>query len=151
MRRILALVTIAAISPMLLSSCTMWAPPKHATWKNTTSVEEMERLYWQAIKDKDWVNVEAHTASNYRHASAGGYYDRQQILDTYKKIALIDYSLGDFEVADHAGTTIVTYNAVVTFELDGVRKGPMKYRNMSVWQQQKDGWQMIAGTAFPAQ
>ena len=149
MRKRIALSIIAA--SLFFASCSAWKEPKHATWKNTTSVEEMERLYWQAVKEKDWANVEAHTASTYRHAATSGTFNKEQILETYRKLNLVEYSLGDFEVTDNGGAAVVTYNAVVTFELNGQRKGPLKYRNMSVWQQQKNGWQMIAGTAFPAE
>jgi hypothetical protein len=145
--RIAAILLLSTI----LSGCSAWKAPKYATWKNTTSVEEMERLYWQAVKDKDWVNVEAHTASTYKHEAASGTFNKEQILATYRKLTLVDYALGDFEVTDNAGTTVITYNAVVTFELDGIRKGPVKYRNLSVWQRHKAGWQMIAGAAFPAE
>lgn len=149
MRTRVAVIVITA--SLLLVSCSAWKEPKHTTWKNTTSVEEMERLYWQAVKEKDWANVEAHTASTYRHAATSGTFNKEQILETYKKLNLVEYSLGDFEVTDNGGAAVVTYNAVVIFELNGQRKGPLKYRNMSVWQQQKKGWQMIAGTAFPAE
>src|SRR3954468_22492901 len=117
------LIATLTLFALLIASCTGWNAAKHATWKNTTSVEEMERLYWQAVKEKDWQNVESHTASTYKHAAASGTFNKDQILATYKKLNLVDYSLGDFDVTDNAGATVVTYNATVTFELDGVRKG----------------------------
>jgi uncharacterized protein YceK len=132
-----------------LSGCSAYKAPKHATWKNTTSVEQMERLYWQAIKDKDWINVEAHTASSYTNVAPGTVSNKQQIIEFYKGMNLLDYSLGDFEVTDHAGTTTVSYRSTATFEIQGKRFGPVTYQNLSVWQQQKKGWTMIASSAFP--
>jgi len=144
-------ITAAVLLTLLLASCTAYKAPKHATWKNTTSVEEMERLYWQAIKDKDWINVEAHTASSYKHVAAGGIMDKQQTIDFYKSMNLLEYSLGDFEVTDHAGTTTVSYLANATFEVNGQRTVGAKYRVLSVWQKQKNGWSMIANSAVSTQ
>jgi hypothetical protein len=142
-------IAAAAFLAVLLTSCTAYKAPKHATWKNTTSVEEMERLYWQAIKDKDWINVEAHTASSYTNVAPGAVSNKQQIIEFYKGMNLLEYSLGDFEVVDHAGTTTVTYRSTATFEIQGKHFGPVTYQNMSVWQQQKKGWAMIASSASP--
>jgi Domain of unknown function (DUF4440) len=144
-------IVAAALLALLLTSCTAFKTPQHATWKNTTSVEEMERLYWQAIKDKDWINVEAHTASSYMHVAPGAVSNKQQIIDFYKSMNLLEYSLGEFEVTDHAGTTTVTYVANATFQINGQRTAGARYRVLSVWQQQKNGWAIIANSAFPIQ
>lgn len=144
-------ITAAVLLSFLLTSCTAYKAPQHATWKNTTSVEEMERLYWQAIKDKDWINVEAHTASSYKRVAAGGVTDKQQTIEFYKSMNLLEYSLGEFEVTDHAGTTTVSYLANATFEVNGQRTVGAKYRVLSVWQKQKNGWVMIANSAVSTQ
>lgn len=142
---------IAAIllASLALSACTMWKEPKHATWKNTTSLEAMEQLYWQAVKEKDWAAVEAHTASNYAYVASSGVSDKEQILTTYKKLDQLEYSLGEFQVTDHGDTSVVTYTAVASYVYDGRKVGPTKFRNLTVWQKQKNGWQMIAGAAVP--
>ena len=139
------LLFLAVIIPaILLSSCTRWAPPKHATWKNTTSLEQMEKLYWQAIKQKDWANVESHTASNYTHLSANGSLNKEQALEVLKSADLIDFSLGEFQIKDNGRTSVVTYTASFTIDYQGKRAGPMTIRRMTVWQQQKSGWTKIA-------
>jgi ketosteroid isomerase-like protein len=143
--RIAAIVTLS----FLLSACTKWAPPKHATWKNTTSVEAMEQLYWQAVKDKDWAAVEAHTASNYSYMAPSGVSNKEQILATYKKLEKLEFSLGEFEVTDHGGTTVLTYTATASYTYEGRAMPATQFRNMTVWQKQKNGWQMIAGAVFP--
>jgi ketosteroid isomerase-like protein len=137
------------IASLALCACTTWKEPRHATWKNTTSVEAMEQLYWQAVKDKDWAAVEAHTASNYSYMAPSGVSDKAKILETYKKLDRLEFSLGDFQVTDHGETTVVTYTAVASYVYEGKALGPTKFRNMTVWQKQKSGWQMIAGAVFP--
>ena len=143
-------IVAAALAFFLLTSCSAYRVPKHATWKNTTSVEQMERLYWQAIKDKDWMNVEAHTASAYTHVAADGVKSKQEILDFYKGLDLLEYSLGEFQVTDHAGTTTVSYLANASFEAGGQRT-TARFRVLSVWQQQKNGWAMIANSTTAIQ
>jgi hypothetical protein len=93
--------------------------------------------------------VEAHTASSYTNVAPGAVSNKQQIIEFYKGMNLLEYSLGDFEVIDHAGTTTVTYRSTATFEIQGKHFGPVTYQNMSVWQQQKKGWAMIASSASP--
>jgi hypothetical protein len=138
------------VAALLLTSCTRWAPPKHATWKNTTSLEEMEKLYWQAIKQKDWANVEAHTASTYTHLSGNGALDKQQALEVLKSADLVDFSLGEFRIVDNGGTTIVTYTATFIIDYQGHRMGPKTIRRMTVWQRHKNGWAKIADSDVSA-
>jgi hypothetical protein len=127
-----------------LTSCTAYKAPKHSTWKNTTSLEAMERLYWQAIKDKDWNNVESHTASTYTHLSNNGVMSKEEALAVLRQADLVEFSLGDFQITDNAGTSVVTYSVTFTVDFEGKRTGPMTIHRMTVWQQQKKGWARIA-------
>lgn len=140
--RSMRLALIATIS-LLLSGCTMWKAPKEATWKNTTSVEEMEKLYWRAIKEKDWQNVQSHTASMFSYSAGAAVANKEQRLEQLRALQLLEYSLGEFDVRDHGATTVVSYLA--TFRANGSALS-QKARFMSVWQQQKDGYVLIASS-----
>jgi hypothetical protein len=96
------------------------------------------------------MNVEAHTASAYTHVAADGVKSKQEILDFYKGLDLLEYSLGEFQVTDHAGTTTVSYLANASFEAGGQRT-TARFRVLSVWQQQKNGWAMIANSTTAIQ
>jgi hypothetical protein len=141
-----AAIVLIALS---ISACSAYKAPKHATWKNTTSLEEMEKLYWQAIKDKDWGNVEAHTASSYTHSSSDGVLNKDQGMAVLKSAELVDFSLGEFQVVDNGSTSVVTYTAIFSYDYQGKRTGPVMIRRMSVWQQQKKGWSKIADADSP--
>jgi hypothetical protein len=147
--RFLPLAAILLVAS-LVTSCTKWPPPKQATWKNTTSLEEMEKLYWQAIKQKDWNNVEAHTASTYTHLSGNGALNKQQALEVLKSADLVDFSLGEFRIVDNGGTSVVTYSATFIVDYQGRRIGPTTIRRMAVWQQHKNGWAKIADSDVAA-
>ena len=113
----------------------MWKEPKVSAWKNTTSVEAMERLLWQEMKAGNWVEVEAHLASNFTMSTAGGVLDKPQTIAHWKGERPGDAALGEFAVTDHGATTVVTYTVAVA-------NGPLE-RRVSVWQKQKEGWVMI--------
>jgi hypothetical protein len=142
-RSFLTLLTLLTFI-WLLCGCTLWSEPKHATWKSTTSVEEYERLYWQAMKEKDWQNVESHTASNYTHAGPSGVMGKDDALKFLKESTLDDYSLGDFQVTQSGDTWVVTYTANYSYTYQGKSSGPQSMRQMSIWQQQKSGFVLIA-------
>lgn len=135
MRRAMHLVAVAGLV-VALSACTMWKEPKVATWKNTTSVEAMERLLWQEIAAGNWVEVEAHLASNFSNSMAGGVLDKNQTIAHWKAEKPANVALGEFAVTDHGSATVVTYTWAKG-------DGPLE-RRMSVWQKQKEGWVMVA-------
>ena len=138
----IATVALAVAMSLTLGGCTMWKEPKVATWKNTTSVEAMERLLWQEIAAKNWVEVEARLASNFTASSAEGVLDKAQTIARWKALPVGEVSMGEFAVTDNGDTTVVTYNVA--------RAGGAPERRLSVWQKQKDGWVMVAqaeGTA----
>ena len=137
MRRLadIRVITVIALA-LTLSACTMWKEPKVATWKNTTSVEAMERLLWQEVKAGNWVEVEAHLASNFTASTAAGVLDKQQTIARWKANPMVDIAIGEVAVTDNGETTVVTYTV-------SPATGATE-RRMSVWQKQKEGWVMIA-------
>lgn len=135
MRRAMQLAVVVGLA-VGLSACTMWKEPKVATWKNTTSVEAMERLLWQEIGAGNWAEVEAHLAANFSNSMAGGVLDKRQTIEHWKAEKPADVALGEFAVTDHGSATVVTYTWAKA-------NGPLE-RRMSVWQKQKEGWVMVA-------
>lgn len=138
--RLLATATLG----LALSACTMWPEKKEPGWKDATGVEQHERLYWQAIKDHDWKNIESRTASNFTHVAAAGVMDKSQALGELKKVSDFDFSLGDFAVTAHGDSAVVTYTANFKMTYDGKPSGPVTLRRMDVWQLQKAGWVLVA-------
>jgi hypothetical protein len=146
-RRLILVVNIAVLAGVaaLGGGCTMWKEPKVSTWKNTTSVEAMERLLWKEVAAQNWVEVEAHLASNFTYSTHEGVYDKAQTLERLKKSSY-DYMLGEFNVSDSGETTVASYRVVMTptGAVAGIAPKPQERRRMAVWQKQKSGWAMIA-------
>lgn len=126
---------------ILQIACTAAAPPKVSTWKNSTGAEAYQRLFWQAVKEKDWLQVESHMASNFTYLSSGGAKDKQQTVDYLHGLQLKDFSIGEITVNPSGSDAIVTYTVNLAAG-SGLSAKPK--RHMAVWQQQKSGWIMVA-------
>jgi hypothetical protein len=138
--RLVAILFVASL-PLLQVACTAAAPPKVATWKNSTGAEAYQRLFWQAVKEKDWLQVESHMASNFTYLSRAGSKEKQQTVDYLHGLQLSDFSLGEINVNPSGNDAIVTY----TVNFAGASSAsPQPKRHMAVWQQQKSGWVMVA-------
>jgi len=142
MARIVRLLPIV-LAGAFLSACTMW-PEKPTAWSNATGAEQLERLWWQAVKSKNWTEVESHLTSTFVYQSSGTVRDRDAALELLKKLDVADYALGDVTIHPSGDAAIVTY----TIDLKGTYDGrPLELshaRMMSVWQQQKRGWAIVA-------
>src|SRR5437899_2381634 len=139
-----AMLMLALLATSALAGCTMWSEPKHASWKNATGLEQHERLFWQALKDKDWLNVESHMASNFKLVTADKIYTKDEAVALYKGMTLVDFSIGDFDITQSGDTWVVNYTATYSFDAQGKRSQLEKVREMSIWQKQKSGWVGIA-------
>jgi hypothetical protein len=117
-------------------SQTLWKESKNPSWKTATGAEQYERLLWQAVKAKDWLAVESHIASNFIYQDASGTRDKQQRVADLKA-ATASAELTDVNVVANGIDAVVTYKMGST-------------RVMSVWQQQKSGWVLIAMSVSPA-
>ena len=133
---------MAAVA-FLQTGCTAAAAPKVSNWKNSTGAEAYQRLFWQAVKERDWLQVESHMASNFTFLDAGGSKDKQQTVEYLRGMNLKDFSLGEINVNASGSDAIVTY----TINLAGASNSaghPRPSRHMAIWQQQKSGWVMVA-------
>ena len=139
--RFLSTIVLSAIIILQLS-CTVAAPPKTATWKNSTGAEGFQRLFWQAVKDKDWLQVESHIASNFVYLGASGSKDKQQTLAYLRGLDLKDFSLGEVAVTDSGADAVVTYSLSMISSANPTNSAAV--RHMAIWQQQKSGWVLIA-------
>lgn len=133
-----------------LGGCTMWKQPKTATWSNATAGEDLERLFWQDLKAKKWTEVDKHLAPIFVSVTPGGTFDRAAALDRLRQLDITEYTLGDFATQLNGDSLVVTYTITVrgTFASHPLPGTPT--RMMSVWQQLKKGWVMIAHSDTPA-
>lgn len=129
---------------MFAPACTLNGDHPARSMAEATGGEGMERVFWKNVQAANWTEVEHSLASNYAGETPAGTLDRSATLEQYRQWQLKAYALGDLETEMNGATFVVTY----TIRLQGTAGSqPLPARPlhmMSVWQQQKAGWVVIA-------
>jgi len=132
----------------LLSGCA--GEPKHPTWTNATGAEQHERLMWQAIHGKDWINVQRSLSPTFVGVNAEGrMFDRAGWLELWKNAQVTEFSLGELQVQPEGPDRKVTY--ILSLPASGKGPAPAGMRVVSVWQQLKTRWLLSATSITPIQ
>ncbi len=147
----LPLSLILMLSFMLLSTsaCTFYKSRPPRTLFDATGGEGMEHVFWKNVQEAKWTEVDRSLASNYVGLTPNGTIDRTATLDQYRSWQLKDAAIGDLKTEMNGNTFVVTY----TITLNGTSSNgtaasqPLPsapHHMMTVWQQQKSGWIVIA-------
>jgi ketosteroid isomerase-like protein len=138
---------VSLVVCFLASGCA--GEPKHPTWKNVTGAEQHERLMWQAVRDKDWTNLERHLSPTFIGVSADGQvFDRGAWLQHWQSAQVTEFSLGEVQVQPEGPDLKVTY--IFHAQGTGIGATPASgLRAVSVWQQIKGRWELTATTLTP--
>ena len=144
------LFPMLAVASLLLAGCTYGGEPKHQAWKTASGAEQYERLMWQAIRDKEWKEVEYHLAPTFVGVDASGRaFERDAWVEQWKANEIKGFSLAEVTVQPSGTHMIVSY----LLRLEGVpgrsAAAPEVARVVSVWQQVKGGWMLAATSATP--
>lgn len=138
------LITCQFIVMLLLSGC--WKEPGKFNWANAAGAEQYERLMWQAIREKQWAEVENHLAPTFVGVGGEGrQFDRPGWIGYYKGLQITDFSIGELTVAPNGADMVVTYD----LHLHGAALPASEFRVISVWQQVKKGWILISQSQTP--
>jgi ketosteroid isomerase-like protein len=124
----------------------MWGDRPAHKFSEATGGENLERVFWQEIKAKNWAEVSKHFAPNLMVVGPTGNMNRDQMLEHLKQIEIKDYSLGDFQVEWHGPTVIVSYTVTASGTAAGHPFPPEPMRRVSVWQKSKEHWLLLAHT-----
>jgi hypothetical protein len=142
LRRLADLVLIGTLL-LITTSCNMWKnPPKG--WKGATGGEQLERLLWDDIQMKNWVEVEHHLEPLFVSTSADARRDRAASLEHWKRYEIQSVSLADVQVQTAGADFIVTAKVTVTGTVDGKPLPAQPVQTMTVWQQLSKGWVAVA-------
>jgi len=129
---------------MFALACTMYKERPAQTFSDATGGESMERMFWKQIKEGNWAEIERVLASNYVGVTPAGSVDRDATLQQYRQWKLTDFSISDLRTELNTSTFVVTYT--ITFNGTSANQ-PLPstpQHMMTVWQQQKKGWMVIA-------
>ena len=134
---------IALVVLIPTAACSMWKQPGKG-WLGATGGEQLVRLYWDEVKAKNWTELEKHIASSAAFTNPHGNFDRAGYLDSVKKMQLTDYSLGEVSVHMNGEDMVVTYDITMKGTYGGQPLPATPIHMMTVWQQVKKGWIVIA-------
>lgn len=124
--------------------------PKHPTWKNATGAEQHERLMWQAIRDKDWNDVEYHLAPTFVGVNASGQaLDRAAWVSYWKSMQIKEFSIAEIAVQPAGTHMVVTYVFHAGANQGAATALGAGLRVVSVWQQVKHGWILTTTAMTP--
>ena len=138
-------ITVLTFAP----ACTFYGEHPARSLSEATGGEGLERVFWKNVQAANWVEVERALASNYAGVTPSGPLDRSTTLEQYRQWQLKDFALGDMKTEMNGTTFVVTYtitlNGVTSNGTAGSQPLPSTPQHMmTVWQQQKKGWVVIA-------
>ena len=145
MKRLCALVLLVCFFP----GCTMWKEQKVKGWSSATSGEQLERLFWDDLKAKNWNDVDKHLASGFVYLSPRGTMERAAALEELKRVEISDFALGDFVTQQNGPDLVVTYTVAVHGTVAGEALPSAPIHMLTVWQQIPHGWIVIAHSRVP--
>ena len=129
---------------MLLFGCTIAKEHPARAFSDATGGEGLERVFWKEIQAGDWSAIERILASNYMGMTSAGALDRTAALDQYRQWKLNDFAIGDLKTEMNGSTFVVTYTITLNGTAAGQPLPASPQHMMTVWQQQKQGWLVIA-------
>src|SRR5690242_19396048 len=138
---------IVLLCTFTLTGCTLWREHPVSKWADATGGEALERSFWNEVKAKDWSELERHIAANYVCITPHGRLDRSAALEHIRQLELSEYSPGDFEIELDGNVLVVTYSITMSGSGNGRALPDAPVPMMTIWQQQKMGWTVIAQTA----
>jgi hypothetical protein len=145
MRKIwIASLLAAALATVGLSGCTIYGEKK-PTVTNTTSSEQFERLFWSAVKAKNWQQLPGMLAANVMYHVGGKVLSKDQVVPYLQGLNVADFTITNMVVKPNG----VDMNLSYTLQLSSA-SGPLQTLTaVSVWQQAAQGWILIAHTQQP--
>ena len=136
---------VVLLLALITSSCSMWKnPPKG--WGGATGGEQLEKLFWDDIKAKNWAELDKHVAPMFVANSPDATRDRAAAIEHWKQYDLQSVSLADVQVQTAGADFVVTATLSATGSVGGRAIPSQPIHTMSVWQQVSKGWIIVAHT-----
>jgi hypothetical protein len=146
MRKIwIASLLAAALATLGLSGCTIFGEKKTPTLKSTTSAEQYERLFWSAVKAKNWQQLPGMLAANVMYSVPGKVLSKDQVVPYLQGLNTADFTITNMVVKPNGVDMTLSY----TLQLSPAA-GPLQTSTaVSVWQQAAQGYILIAHAQQP--
>jgi hypothetical protein len=146
MRKIwIASLLAAALATIGLSGCTIYGEKKPPTLESTTSAEQYERLFWSAVKAKNWQQLPGMLAANVVYGVGGKILSKDQVVPYLQGLNIADFTITNMVVKPNGDDMTLSY----TLQLSPAGGSLQTYTAVSVWQKVAKGLVLIAHTEHP--
>ena len=143
MRKLWITSLLAAV--MSLSGCTIYGAKNPPTLKTTTSAEQYERIFWSAVKAKNWQQIPGLLAANVMYSAGGKVLSKDQVVPYLQGLNIADFTITGMVVKPNGPDMTLSY----TLQLPSAGGQAQTHTAISVWQQVPQGWILIAHTEQP--
>ncbi len=126
------------------AGCTMWNKPASG-WKGATGGEQIEQLFWKDVQAKNWEEVDRHLAGTFTASGPDGALDRAGFLNKLQQSGISAVSLSDCKVQSNGADLVVA----CSLQVGSAAAPATAFSSLSVWQQLKKGWVMVAHSQSP--
>ncbi len=87
-------ITSLLLLPLLsLSGCTIYGVKNPPTLKTTTSAEQYERIFWSAVKAKNWQQIPGMLAANVMYSAGGKVLSKDQVMPYLQGLNIADFTI----------------------------------------------------------
>lgn len=134
-----ATVTALLTVLLLLPACTMWKEGSVKTWDNSTGGEAFTRLFWEAVRARNWTTADARVGAMVSVATDGGRFGRDEWLQRLRSAELNEVQVGDLTVRPNLDTQTASYTLHRR-----TAGGESVHNAVTVWQKVDKEWVIIA-------
>ncbi len=146
------LVTLVAMSSVLsLAGCTKWGEKKHPNWHQATSGEHLVNLFWKDVKDKKIQELGKHVAPEFMGTNEIATLDKPALLEHVSHLEIESFQIGEVETKPAGRDLIVSYVMTLRLKSPNGSGQEMRLRMLSVWQELKHGWVVVAMSSSHAE
>jgi hypothetical protein len=135
----------ASLAAVAMSGCTIYGEKKPPNLQSTTSAEQYERIFWSAVKAKNWLQIPGMLAANVMFSAGGKILSKDQVVPYLQGLNIADFTISNMVVKPNGVDMTLSY----TLQLSSAG-GPLQTLTaISVWQQVAQGLILIAHTEQP--
>jgi len=132
---------------MFTSACTFYGEHPARVLSDATGGEGLERVFWKDVQAETGRSG-ARSGFELCGVTPSGALDRAATIEQYRTWQLKDCVIGDLKTELNGTTIVVTYSITLNGASNGTGGSqPLPsapQHMMTVWQQQKSGWVVIA-------
>jgi hypothetical protein len=137
-----AAVTVVGIAALALGGCTVYPDKKQPTLAQTTSAEQVNRIFWQDVEQAKWIEANALLAPNAVWRVNGEVVPRAQIVPWLQSVGVHGAQVSNVALTPAVNDMNLVYTVqlqsdkAVSAETSANCAGrPQTLRALAVWQQ----------------